>query len=79
METDERDGAVVWICGMSNALGLGPDTSALAAAILDRMLSTTRVQTKYLRVLALSAFYVACKICEEPEVRISNYLLDEPR
>lgn len=68
MDVNERNGAVVWICGISNSLGLGPDTTALAAAILDRTLSTTRVQAKYLRVLALSAFYVACKICEEPEV-----------
>lgn len=67
VNVDERDGAVSWMCHMSNALGLAADTSALAAAILDRTLTTTRVQTKYLRVLALSAFYVACKICEEPE------------
>jgi len=64
---DERDDSFRWICQLSERLALAPDTIALAACVLDRTLFTTRVQTKYLQCVALSALYIACKICEEPE------------
>ncbi|VDP23256.1 unnamed protein product [Soboliphyme baturini] len=63
----ERDKCVWWIICMVKHYKLGPDTQCMAAVILDYMLSTARVQSKYLRCLALSTLCIACKVCEEPE------------
>ncbi len=67
----ERDDAARWLCELAGcACGCDYpwDTLCLAVALLDQLLSCTRVPSKYLRCAALAAFYLAAKLCEEPEV-----------
>uniref|UniRef100_A0A915DUP1 Cyclin-like domain-containing protein n=1 Tax=Ditylenchus dipsaci TaxID=166011 RepID=A0A915DUP1_9BILA len=61
----ERDTEVRWICAIGRKLGLGLNTVGLTIAILDRILCTVLVRSKYINCVAVAALYLAVKLHEE--------------
>jgi hypothetical protein len=61
----DRDAQVRWMCSIATREHFGIDTLSLAVAIFDRVLSVSRVNSKYVNCVALSSLYLAIKVCEE--------------
>ncbi|CAD6197426.1 unnamed protein product [Caenorhabditis auriculariae] len=61
----ERNREASWTCSAARRLGLGLDSSALAVALLDRVVLNTRVPSKYINCVAAASLSIAKKICED--------------
>uniref|UniRef100_A0A3Q2QB71 Cyclin I family member 2 n=2 Tax=Fundulus heteroclitus TaxID=8078 RepID=A0A3Q2QB71_FUNHE len=59
---------IVWIGEMSRLFRFCPETFALGACVLNRLLSTVKAQRKYLKCIAFTSLVLAAKINEEDEV-----------
>ncbi|XP_049598527.1 cyclin-I [Syngnathus scovelli] len=59
---------IVWLGDMNRRFHFCPETFALGACVLNRMLSTVKAQPKYLKCIAFTSLVLAAKINEEDEV-----------
>uniref|UniRef100_A0A1A8JQ25 Cyclin I family, member 2 n=1 Tax=Nothobranchius kuhntae TaxID=321403 RepID=A0A1A8JQ25_NOTKU len=59
---------ILWLGEMSRLFVFCPETYALGVCVLNRMLSTVKAQTKYLKCMAFTSLVLAAKINEEDEV-----------
>ncbi|CAJ1063524.1 cyclin-I [Xyrichtys novacula] len=59
---------IVWLGEMNRLFQFCPETFALAVCILNRLLSTVKAQTKYLKCITFTSLVLAAKINEEDEV-----------
>ncbi|XP_010073253.1 PREDICTED: cyclin-I-like, partial [Pterocles gutturalis] len=60
--------AVLWIAETSSRFQFYPETFALAASILNRLLASVKAQLKYLQCIAISCLVLAAKTNEEDEI-----------
>ncbi|XP_061419950.1 cyclin-I-like [Lethenteron reissneri] len=63
----QRDEVVRWLAQLNGTFRFYPETLALAVSTLDRFLSIVKARPKYLRCMAVSCFFLAAKLSEEPE------------
>ncbi|XP_078721136.1 cyclin-I-like isoform X2 [Lampetra fluviatilis] len=63
----QRDEVVGWLAQLNGTFRFYPETLALAVSTLDRFLSIVKARPKYLRCMAVSCFFLAAKLSEEPE------------
>jgi len=72
----ERSQAVSLIWSVNQKFGFHTDTLACTVQILDRFLAAVKVQSKYLRCVALASFHIAAKLLEEAKYipTISNII-----
>jgi len=68
ISADERNETVKWLAQLNKKLKLLPETLALCVTILDRFLHAVKAQTRHLRVIGVSCFFLAAKTCEENEM-----------
>ncbi|XP_061155452.1 cyclin-I isoform X1 [Syngnathus typhle] len=59
---------IVWLGDMNRRFHFCPETFALGACVLNRMLSTVKAQPKYFKCIAFTSLVLAAKINEEDEV-----------
>ncbi|XP_072256968.1 cyclin-I2 [Pyxicephalus adspersus] len=59
---------VLWIEHLRSHFKFHPETYGLTVSILNRILATVKVQTKYLRCIAITCLYLAVKTNEEDEI-----------
>ncbi|XP_041656742.1 cyclin-I [Cheilinus undulatus] len=59
---------IIWLGEMSRLFQFCPETFALGVCILNRLLSTVKAQTKYLKCISFTSLVLAAKINEEDEV-----------
>ncbi|XP_061155453.1 cyclin-I isoform X2 [Syngnathus typhle] len=58
---------IVWLGDMNRRFHFCPETFALGACVLNRMLSTVKAQPKYFKCIAFTSLVLAAKINEEDE------------
>ncbi|XP_024862771.2 cyclin-I isoform X1 [Kryptolebias marmoratus] len=59
---------ILWLGEMSRMFQFCPETYALGVCVLNRLLSTVKAQTKYLKCIAFTSLVLAAKVNEEDEV-----------
>ncbi|XP_074651739.1 cyclin-I-like [Tubulanus polymorphus] len=64
----QRDQAVLWIMRLCDKFHFYPETFALSINILDRVLSSVKVNPRYLQCIVTTSLYLAAKLLEENEV-----------
>ncbi|XP_067948207.1 cyclin-I-like [Watersipora subatra] len=65
---EHRSDIVEWLSLVAHKFQFYPEALSLAVSVLDKFLTCMKVQTKYLKCVALACLYIACKITEEDEV-----------
>ncbi|XP_061607080.1 cyclin-I [Phyllopteryx taeniolatus] len=74
----QHQDTIVWLGDMNRRFRFCPETLALGVCVLNRMLSTVKVQPKYLQCIAFTSLVLAAKINEEDEVigSVSNLVAE---
>ncbi|XP_028401594.1 cyclin-I-like [Dendronephthya gigantea] len=62
-----RDKAMSWLRVLNENFRLQPESFVLAVHIFDKFLLTTKVRVKYLRCVAIAAYFISIKAVEEDE------------
>nr|XP_019952736.1 PREDICTED: cyclin-I-like [Paralichthys olivaceus]XP_019952737.1 PREDICTED: cyclin-I-like [Paralichthys olivaceus] len=68
ISSSQHQEMIVWLGEMSRLFQFCPETFALGVCVLNRLLSTVKAQTKYLKCIAFTSLVLAAKINEEDEV-----------
>ncbi|CAI5446134.1 unnamed protein product [Caenorhabditis angaria] len=63
----ERNREAAWLCTAARRLGLGLDSTTMAVAIFDKVLTGTKVPNKYVNCVAVASLSIAKKLCEDHE------------
>ncbi|CAB4025433.1 Hypothetical predicted protein, partial [Paramuricea clavata] len=67
VEANLRDKAMSWLRVLNENFRLQPESFVLAVHIFDKFLLTTKVRVKYLRCVAITAYFISIKAVEEDE------------
>uniref|UniRef100_A0A3Q3FR33 Cyclin I family, member 2 n=1 Tax=Labrus bergylta TaxID=56723 RepID=A0A3Q3FR33_9LABR len=68
ISSSQHQEMIVWLGEMSRLFKFCPETFALGVCVLNRLLSTVKAQTKYLKCISFTSLVLAAKINEEDEV-----------
>ncbi|XP_074529194.1 cyclin-I [Halichoeres trimaculatus] len=68
ISSSQHQETIVWLGEMNRLFQFSPETFALAVCVLNRLLSSVKAQTKYLKCIAFTSLVLAAKINEEDEV-----------
>jgi hypothetical protein len=63
-----RSSLIEWLATLNSKFGFSLETLFLTVDILDRFLHRVKAQTKYLKCIAVTCFYLASKLNEEDEI-----------
>lgn len=65
ISSDQRDEAVRWLIFLRSKFSFLPETLELAIYVVDKILQTVKVRVKHMKVLGVTALYVAAKTLQE--------------
>ncbi|XP_070699191.1 cyclin-I [Pempheris klunzingeri] len=68
ISSSQHQEMIVWLGEMSRLFQFCPETFALGVCVLNRLLSTVKAHSKYLKCIAFTSLVLAAKINEEDEV-----------
>uniref|UniRef100_A0A3P9B342 Cyclin I family member 2 n=1 Tax=Maylandia zebra TaxID=106582 RepID=A0A3P9B342_9CICH len=68
ISSSQHQEMILWLGEMNRLFRFCPETFALGVCVLNRLLSTVKAQTKYLKCIAFTSLVLAAKINEEDEV-----------
>ncbi|CAI5643035.1 unnamed protein product [Oreochromis niloticus] len=68
ISSSQHQEMILWLGEMNRLFHFCPETFALGVCVLNRLLSTVKAQTKYLKCIAFTSLVLAAKLNEEDEV-----------
>jgi len=68
----DRDKTVRWLLQVTICFQFYPETFFLSVNLLDRFITSVKANTRYLKCIAITCLYLACKVVEEEEITPST-------